>query len=281
MILAVVIVVVLFAGSVVLATARGILADELRAWLHRRLTRRLDRMIAVLPPELRNEYGDEWRAEMATMASTPIYAWRFLRGLVNSDADLRDAAGVIIVAREQSATWTRRAHDFWRWSQGTRTGALLTGPTFVAALGPGPTSFALGNGIVHSHGAAAFFLNEGVWALVGFACGVLILATRGAVLAANGMLSVTSPAPTRTIPAAHMLQWMINPNDAHNVAIWTMAQSPPERTWTPKELAAEEARHGWVRDPSITRTLEELVDDRRQIWRAGRRRYRIGPPDEL
>jgi hypothetical protein len=83
------------------------------------------------------------------------------------------------------------------------------------------------------------------------------------------------------IPAAHMLQWMISPENRYDVAVWTMAQHAASRSWTPEQLAAEMARHGWPPDNQLERTLDELVDTRRQIWRVGPRQYQIAPPQDV
>ena len=83
------------------------------------------------------------------------------------------------------------------------------------------------------------------------------------------------------IPAAHMLKSMINPQNPYDVAIWTMAQHPPERSWTPEELDAEMRIQGWARDRHLKQTLEDLVDERRQIHRGGPGRYQIRDPGEV
>ena len=83
------------------------------------------------------------------------------------------------------------------------------------------------------------------------------------------------------MPAAHMLQWMINPENRYDVAVWTMGQHAASRSWTPGQLAAEMARRGWRPDDQLERTLDELVDLRRQIWRVGPRQYQIAPPQEV
>jgi hypothetical protein len=97
----------------------------------------------------------------------------------------------------------------------------------------------------------------------------------------NRPLSRTVERRMNAIPAAHMLRSMINGGNPYDVAIWTMAQSPPERSWTPEQLAVEMTVHGWPRDPHLEQTLEDLVEQRRQIHRGGPRRYQIGDPEEI
>ena len=97
----------------------------------------------------------------------------------------------------------------------------------------------------------------------------------------NRPLSRTVERRMNTIPAAHVLRSMINPENPYDVAIWTMAQHPPERSWTPEELAEEMLLHGWPRDRHLAQTLEDLVDRRHQIHRAGHRRYQIGDPEDI
>jgi DNA-binding CsgD family transcriptional regulator len=79
--LAVLGVVALLVLGILVAIARAFAVDEARGYLQNRVRANVEATIASLPPELQEEWGDEWRAEIAAVISMPLTAIRFARGL--------------------------------------------------------------------------------------------------------------------------------------------------------------------------------------------------------
>jgi DNA-binding NarL/FixJ family response regulator len=66
------------------AIARAFAVDEARGYIQNRVRADVEGIIASLPPELREEWADEWREELAAVISMPLTAIRFARGLRQS-----------------------------------------------------------------------------------------------------------------------------------------------------------------------------------------------------
>jgi hypothetical protein len=75
-------------AGLIQAVAGGLLADQVRGHIQRRITARVETTSASLPPEMRAEWAEEWRAELATVISMPLTATRFARGLRQSALQL-------------------------------------------------------------------------------------------------------------------------------------------------------------------------------------------------
>jgi len=74
-----------FSGALLFNSA---LLWHLLGRIERRITECVEATIATLPPELQDEWANEWRAELATMISAPATAGLFARGLRRSASDL-------------------------------------------------------------------------------------------------------------------------------------------------------------------------------------------------
>lgn len=89
---------VIFAGAVMLLVgllgliAKALLVDEARGRLQRQIRADVEATIAALPIELQEEWGDEWRAELAAVISMPWTATKFARGLRQAADRLSDEA---------------------------------------------------------------------------------------------------------------------------------------------------------------------------------------------
>lgn len=67
--------------AVVVLVLKGLAVDEVRGRIERRITDRLEATIASIGPELQAAWGDEWRAELATVIKMPVTAAGLVRGL--------------------------------------------------------------------------------------------------------------------------------------------------------------------------------------------------------
>jgi hypothetical protein len=75
-------------GGLLLMILRALAVDQVRGQVQRRLTAKLEAIIASLPDELQAEWADEWRAELAAVISMPLTAARMVRGLRHSASAL-------------------------------------------------------------------------------------------------------------------------------------------------------------------------------------------------
>lgn len=75
-------------GGLVVLLVRSLAVDEVRGRVRRRTERDLESTIEALPGHLRAEWATEWRAELASVISMPLTAWRFVRGVRRSATDL-------------------------------------------------------------------------------------------------------------------------------------------------------------------------------------------------
>ncbi|MGB7684357.1 MAG: hypothetical protein WBL45_01075 [Solirubrobacterales bacterium] len=79
-------------AAVILALAvavfRALAIDEVRGRIQRRVEESVEATLASLPEEQQAEWGDEWRAEVAAMKSTPFTAIAFARGLRHTAGQL-------------------------------------------------------------------------------------------------------------------------------------------------------------------------------------------------
>lgn len=79
--------------------------------VRRRISDSVEATIAAMPPQLQNQWAEEWRAELAVMISAPLRAAVFARGLRHSARELieapakRDADGL---ARARSGSAVRK-----------------------------------------------------------------------------------------------------------------------------------------------------------------------------
>jgi hypothetical protein len=80
-----VLIVLAIAGIIALGILRALvvslLAGEVKAALAARLRSRLERAVALLPPHVADDLGDEWRAELEAYTERPLAALRFAQGL--------------------------------------------------------------------------------------------------------------------------------------------------------------------------------------------------------
>jgi hypothetical protein len=74
--------------ALVAIIARTLAVDEVRGYIQRRITASVNAIIASLPPDLQQEWADEWRAELEDVISTPVTAALFARGLRRSAVEL-------------------------------------------------------------------------------------------------------------------------------------------------------------------------------------------------
>ena len=91
-VLAVLGVVALVVLGLLVAIARAFAVDEARGYVQNRVRADVEATIASLPPELREEWGEEWRAELAAVISMPLTAIHFARGLRQAAARLSHEA---------------------------------------------------------------------------------------------------------------------------------------------------------------------------------------------
>jgi len=74
------------AGAGVLMVLRVLAINEVRSYLRNRVLANVEATIASLPRDRQDEWGEEWRAEAATLM--PLTAALFARGLRRSAAEL-------------------------------------------------------------------------------------------------------------------------------------------------------------------------------------------------
>lgn len=75
-------------AAVLALVVRSLVADEARGRLARRLEGDLERTISALPIDLQDEWGDEWRAELAALQKMPLTAMSFVRGVARTAGGL-------------------------------------------------------------------------------------------------------------------------------------------------------------------------------------------------
>ncbi|HET7445377.1 MAG TPA: hypothetical protein VFJ57_12025 [Solirubrobacterales bacterium] len=101
-------------GGILLAfgvfVVRSLLLDELKGRMQRKARSKIEETINSLPVQLQDEWGPEWRAEVASMSSMPLSALAFARGVRKSAADLAGEAalGPPAAARNEAAVPGRR-----------------------------------------------------------------------------------------------------------------------------------------------------------------------------
>jgi hypothetical protein len=71
-------------GSLVLAMLRSAVAEELKGYVQRYVTSRLEITLAALPPDLQAAWTEEWRAELAAIIAMPFSAALWVRGVRRS-----------------------------------------------------------------------------------------------------------------------------------------------------------------------------------------------------
>jgi hypothetical protein len=113
-----------FVLALLLIVLRALAVDEVRGRLRRRQTARLEATIESLPDEVKAEWADEWRAELASVIDMPLAAMMFVRGVRRSAYELvADPAlvpsGAEPTARPRSVRLRERAASAWgRFSPG-------------------------------------------------------------------------------------------------------------------------------------------------------------------
>jgi hypothetical protein len=101
-------------GAVVLVAGAMVLLALLRGIHNAAVPSRLvERALEQLPPELRDRYGEEWRADLAALSATPVAATRWALGLRRASIALTRQAGS---RRERTwpvtrASWPQLALD--------------------------------------------------------------------------------------------------------------------------------------------------------------------------
>lgn len=138
-------------GAVVIA--RALLVDETRGRLRRRVTASVEATIESLPPDVRDEWAEEWRADLEEVLAMPLTALAFARNLrlaarelvgdsvpVPSPVARKPLTGIDGFrgrwkARRQSAGLARRPGlvTLPRQWRGMRTGLAATGVSMVVS----------------------------------------------------------------------------------------------------------------------------------------------------
>lgn len=113
---------------------RSIATDEVRALIERHIADRVEASIAALPPELRDEWADEWRAELASMRSTPVRAAKFARGLRQSAVELTANSAHTGSARNAVAGYPSSADPLCLARGYATASAVLAGFCFTAVV---------------------------------------------------------------------------------------------------------------------------------------------------
>jgi hypothetical protein len=104
--------------ALVWAVLRALAVDEAKGRIARRLEADVERTISSLPPELQEDWADEWRAEFAAVASMPFSAFRLAQGLRRSAEVLREQTEPALPRMERRAERGPEAAEGSRRSAG-------------------------------------------------------------------------------------------------------------------------------------------------------------------
>ncbi len=75
-------------GALLLAVVRALVVDEAKGRLQRRIAADVEATIASLPPDLQEEWGEEWRADLDALRSMPFAALVYAHNLRRSGRTL-------------------------------------------------------------------------------------------------------------------------------------------------------------------------------------------------
>jgi hypothetical protein len=103
-------VLLVIAGAIVgaaIVIARALLVDETKGRLRRRVTESVEATIASLPPELREEWAEEWRGDLEEVLSMPLTALLFARNVRVAARELAGAQDVVpALADARTSSWS-------------------------------------------------------------------------------------------------------------------------------------------------------------------------------
>jgi hypothetical protein len=100
--------------TVVVIALQSLAVDEVRGRIERYTIDAIETAIASLPPDLHDEWADEWRAELEAARSTPVTAVLLAQGLRCAAAELNNDHEVAVWTRSEYRLSTLAKHRLIR-----------------------------------------------------------------------------------------------------------------------------------------------------------------------